>query len=147
MSPTNPILTQGTWKVGRGFTIPINHPNWFQIKPGAPPHLKNQVTKVADLIDQTTASWKPHLIMQLYDRRAYEEILSIPIPKLQTPTTIDTLVWSHSLTGDYQVKKAYALLHQSQHLDNASPNSTYPHASLWKSLWKIKLPHKIITFT
>ena len=51
------------------------------------------------------------------------------------------------MTGEYQVKKAYDLLHKLQTQDNNTHHNVGIHASLWKILWKLKLPHKILTFT
>ena len=111
MNPPNPILTQGTWKVGRGFDIPFNHPNWFQPKPDAHNLLIDQVIKVVDLINQDTATWKAEAVMHLYDKNTVDKILGIPLPKIQCQTTQDQIIWPHSNTGNYQVKTTYALLH------------------------------------
>jgi hypothetical protein len=51
MCQDNPKLCQASWRVGRGYNIPISHPAWFKIKPTGPPYLQNQITTVADLID------------------------------------------------------------------------------------------------
>ena len=102
MNPTNPILTQGTWKITRGNNIPITHPNWFSLRPGAHTLLHNQVTKVADLINQADGTWKANTIRQLYDKNTAELILGIPLPKFQSSQ--DLLIWPHSISGHYQVK-------------------------------------------
>ena len=85
-SPT-PTLTQGSWRVGRGHDIPINHPDWFQFKHDAPAHITDQVSKVADLINQESATWKTDVIMQLYDRNNTEKILGLALPKIQCQNT------------------------------------------------------------
>ena len=146
INPTNPILTQGTWKITRGNNIPITHPNWFSLRPGAHTLLHNQVTKVADLINQADATWKANTIRQLYDKNTADLILGIPLPKFQSSQ--DLLIWPHSISGHYQVKTAYALLHkdQSQAL-NAPRPGPIPPPKLWKNLWKLKLPNKLLTFT
>ena len=104
MDPPTPILKQGVWKVGRGQGIPINHPNWFQIKPDAQRQLADQITRVADLIDQDSVTWKSNLIMQLYDRNNTNQILGLPLPKTQCQNTQDQIIWPHSESGEYQVK-------------------------------------------
>lgn len=85
--------------------------------------------------------------MQLYERQDYEAILSLPIPKFHSTTTWDCLIWPHSITGNYQVKKAYELLHQMHNLNNNSQLSVQNRTTQWKTLWRIKLPFKILTFT
>jgi hypothetical protein len=59
---------------------------------------------------------------------------------LEANSTSDKLIWPYSLNGDYQVKKAYEIL---THTEQQPP---YPHQSrIWKKLWKIKLPQKILS--
>ena len=52
--------------------------------------------------------------MQMYDMSIANKILVLPLLKIQTQSTRDQVIWSNSTTGDYQVKRAYALLHQDQ---------------------------------
>ena len=73
------------------------------------------------------------------------EILHLPLPKIDN--IIDELLWRHSSSGEYKVKKAYHLL---QHLDQTSAISYerpfgIPHY-VWKLIWKVKLPMKILSF-
>ena len=46
----------------------------------------------------------------------------------------DRLVWKHSSSGDYQVKKAYNLI--SRELGSTIP-------TLWHLIWKVQVPSKI----
>lgn len=148
MGSSNPILTQGSWRVGKGYNIPINHPIWFPTKQEDPSHASLnsylEFLTVADLINQDTASWKVDTIMQIYDQDISQKILSIPLPKMVNQTTQDKIIWPHSSNGDYIVRKTYELLHQGT--NTTHPNQT-SQSRLWKVLWKLKLPHKIITFT
>jgi hypothetical protein len=146
MEPPNPILTQGTWKVGRGHNIPINHPMWFHSRQGASTIINPQVTRVADLINQDTATWKSDVVMQMYDTNI--KILALSLPKIQTQSTTDQVIWPNSTTGDYQVKRAYALLHQDLTHNLTRPGSAItPPTKIWQNLWRLKLPNKLLTFT
>lgn len=107
MNPANTHLKQRVWRVGRGFNIPTNHPAWYKATPSAPNHLMSQISTVADLIDQNEAKWKSNIITQLYDRTDSEKILNIPLANVDSNSTRDKIIWPHSLSGDYQVKKAY----------------------------------------
>lgn len=56
-------------------------------------------------------------------------------------------MWKHSSSGDYQVNKAYNLLHES-YMEN-NPNLLRHldiHNDVWTLLWKVKLPLKVLTF-
>ena len=73
------------------------------------------------------------------------EILHLPISK--TDGIFDRILWKHSSSGEYNVSAAYSLLHQNQsstHLLNQRI-SNIPQV-VWKLIWKVKLPLKIITF-
>jgi hypothetical protein len=144
MTQSHPKLIQGSWRVGRGLTIPINHPAWFSPHPNAPQHLLGQISTVGDLIDQHNACWRTQLITQLYDKRDSDLILSIPIPLIHSNATSDQLIWPYSITGEYQVKKAYDII---THTESSLNPTTLANPNLWKRLWKIKLPLKILTFT
>ena len=146
MGQNNPNLCQAAWRVGRGYNIPISHPDWFKIKPNAPQSLQNQLTTVADLIDHRTASWKTHLIYQLYEKQDVDQILSITLPVVENNAAPDKLIWPHSLNGEYQVRKAYEILTQQDTTSRLHPSSNN-QTTIWKLLWKTKLPHKILTFT
>jgi hypothetical protein len=108
--------------------------------------LQNQLTTVADLIDHRTATWKTHLIYQLYENQDADQILSITLPVVENNAAPDKLVWPHSLNGEYQVRKAYEILTQQDTASRLHPSSN-SQTNIWKLLWKTKLPHKILTFT
>ena len=90
---------------------------------------------MADLNDHTNHSWNPGHVKSLYPHPSSEEILNLPISK--TGTRIDQLVWKHSSSGVYQVKKTYNLL---------SKEIALPGSNLWQLIWKVKVPLKICNF-
>uniref|UniRef100_A0A2N9IBS9 Reverse transcriptase zinc-binding domain-containing protein n=1 Tax=Fagus sylvatica TaxID=28930 RepID=A0A2N9IBS9_FAGSY len=144
MGNSSSTLSKGSWRVGRGHDIPLNHPFWYLPKTDAPQHLLLQTSSVADLIDQSRGNWKIDIIPQINSPDITQQILSLPLPKLSTFETKDTIIWPHTHTCTYQVKKAYELLHKGSIQNNTI---TDRHHSFWKVLWKLKLPHKILTFT
>ena len=90
---------------------------------------------MADLNDHTNHSWNPGYVKSLYPHPSSKEILNLPISK--TGTRFDQLVWKHSSSGVYQVKKAYNLL---------SKETALPGSNLWQLIWKVKVPLKICNF-
>jgi hypothetical protein len=68
MGDNTTALSQGTWRVGKGHNIPLNHPYLYPTKPEAPQHLLLQLSYVADLIDQSKATWNINIIQQLYSQ-------------------------------------------------------------------------------
>ena len=93
--------------------------------------------------------WCKYKILQIWPRSK-----TIPIPHLygnlpisKTDGIFDRILWKHSSSGEYKVSAAYSLLHQnhnSTHLLNQRI-SNIPQV-VWKLIWKVKLPLKIITF-
>ena len=100
---------------------------------------------MANLIDPISKSWKYELFKKHYPYPLCIEILHLPLPK--TDNIKGELLWRHSSSGEYKVKKAYHLL---QHLDQTSAISYerpfgIPHY-VWKLIWKVKLHMKILSF-
>ena len=85
----------------------------------------------ADLIDNVSHAWKPNLVRALYLGLISQEVLRLPVSK--TGSISDILVWRHSSSRDYQVKKAYELI--------ARDSSSY-NQSLWHLIWKVQVPSK-----
>ena len=100
---------------------------------------------VADLIDQDTKSWKVDLGRKLYHPQVAKKILLLPLSKL--PNRDGKIIWKHSNSLDYKVKKAYQML-----LKNQYPTPTQNHRSfdfandIWERIWRVKLPFKIMYF-
>ncbi len=136
MDHNTPMLKQGIWKIGNGQNIPLTHPYQFRPKLDAPPPLLDQTTRVADLIHQDSLSWKADLINKLYDKKLRASILSIPLPKFPNQNNIDKIIWPHSSNGEFQVKRAYELLHQAQLLNISTPIIGTQSQNFWKIIWK-----------
>ena len=56
---------------------------------------------------------------------------------------MDILIWPLTVDGDYSVRSAYRML-----VDNGNqslPSSSAPNGdgSMWKKIWKVRVPHKI----
>ena len=73
------------------------------------------------------------------------EILHLPLHR--TDGNKDELLWRHSPSGDYRVKKAYQMIHQNDQT-SITPNERPFGIPLyvWKLVWKVKLPMKILDF-
>ena len=69
----------------------------------------------------------------------------MPLPR--TDGNQDRLLWKHSESGEYKVKKAYQIIQQSTCSSVISSERPFgiPH-HCWKIIWKVKLPMKILNF-
>ena len=56
----------------------------------------------------------------------------------------DKIVWHYSTNGKFQVKKAYTIL-LNENLPSHLNSPTIP-PKVWKTLWKVPLPQKILLF-
>lgn len=81
--------------------------------------------------------WDLDLIMDIFDNRDANIILSIP-----THTTVeDSWYWRKKKMGNYPVKSAYLLLQE-----NKNDYGTAPNSGFWRKLWNLKIPPKVKNF-
>ena len=97
----NPKLGEGKWRIGNGFSVPLNHQNWFPHPYLNLDHPRLPTGIVGDLIDQNTTSWKDNLVKVVYPFPLSTGILQIPLSK--TGSVQDKLLWKFSGDGDYKV--------------------------------------------
>lgn len=81
--------------------------------------------------------------MKLYQQPIAKEIFNVPVPK--TEGNFDKLLWKYSNPGEYSVSEAYAIIHHHQSTFRSNQFSHDIPPIVWKTLWKVKLPVKIIT--
>lgn len=133
-------MREGKWRLGNGFTVPLNHQNWF-----SNPHLNLYhpslpTSTVGHLIDQNSTSRRADLVRVVYPFPLSTEILQIPLSK--TGSVQDKLLWKFSSDGDYKVKDAYEMLMT----DSSPPRIAYQQEGVWNLIWGVKVPLKINTF-
>ena len=141
-NPSHNLLRKGRWKIGDGHYIPLTHPNWFRCSNHK--LIRNNLLggSVADLINQDTRTWNQTILKKLYHPNICNEIMHIPIPK--SSGLEDKLLWKHSTSGEYRVNKAYSLIQQDG-LSAMGHHRDLRHW-VWKLLWKIDLPYKIVFY-
>ena len=101
-------------------------------------------TKVADLIDSSTAKWKFEVIDSLFIAYEAELIKSIP---LSATLLANKIVWVETINGNFIVKNAYILaarLFKSTNCGTTSDGSSL--RKFWKKLWSLPIPHKVRHF-
>lgn len=141
----NAILPHITWSVGDGTCINIREDRWLPMGILGGPKAPEEPTLVADLIDQTTSSWKIDLLYRFFDMPIIQQITDIP---LRPNFTSDALIWTATKQGTFTVKSAYHALIQTQSgtsTSNASTSYQLP-TWLWRTLWKMPTAPKIRVF-
>ena len=140
-----PNLERGDGGLVKGYDISLNHQDWFKSFSQNLNSSRLLIGTMADLIDQSTNTWKPNLVLALYPYPQWFEILKIPLSK--TGSISDKLLWKYSSTGDFKVKIAYELLVEDS--CTSSQNQFKPahiQNGVWKQICKIKVPMRICNF-
>lgn len=109
------------------------------------PKALTEPTLVADLIDQTTSSWKIDLLYRFFDLPIIQQITDI---QLRPHFTTDDLIWTATKQGTFTVKSAYHAITQTQSViptSNASTSYQIP-TWLWRHIWKMPAAPKIRVF-
>lgn len=127
-------------RVGNGMSINIKDDPWLpeiddatiQTKSDA---IRNQ--KVSSLISMADNSWDTDLILDVFNSRDANIILSIPMDK----EVNDSWYWRYGKFVNYSVKSAYLLQQGDRNDNNTSANSDF-----WRNLWNLKIPPKIKSF-
>ena len=132
------------WRVGNGESIVIRGDKWlprtFAPKVVSPASVLPPDSRVCDLIDQATHTWKKGLIAQEFLPHEASPIIGLPLSLQVTP---DRQVWLPSANGDFSTQSAYQLLATSSRAANPSSSSNSRGKSLWKGIWNLQAPQKV----
>lgn len=106
---TSSIIGEGLrWQVGNGRSIPIWHDRWLPTpstyKVISPPSLIQDDSRVYDLLDSNTGSWKSELIRSIFLPHEADVITSIA---LSSHLPDDRLVWALIANGRFSIRSAY----------------------------------------
>lgn len=131
------------WRIGSGDHVRIWQDDWI---PGIPAHSLHQPDNcifqyVSDLIHLDTKTWNVQALHQLFSSEIIAIILGIP---LRSRCSQDRLTWKLEKKGSFSVKSCYWIARDVV-LGNSISSSSLgdPFLSLWKALWKAKVPGKV----
>lgn len=136
------------WRVENGRDIRIWGDKWLPspttFRVTSPRQFLHQDTRVSELIDHATASWKFDILDALFLPHEAELIKGIPLSSC-LPT--DKLIWAEASNGKFSVKRAYGLAARLAGGADQSNSSDCSQVHLfWKKLWALPLPHKVRHF-
>jgi hypothetical protein len=144
------LMKEGiVWRVGNGTSIAVWKDPW--IPRGTTRRLSSIqghsiVTQVSDLINPVTDQWDESLLRDHFNMDDVKEILMIPI----RPDMEDMLAWHYDSKGIFTVKSAYhlgvCLRDRDLNRDATSSRDAPEQNLLWKGLWNLKLPGKVLIF-
>ncbi|XVF53109.1 hypothetical protein PTKIN_Ptkin05aG0073400 [Pterospermum kingtungense] len=134
------------WKVGNGKSIRIWRDKWISTTEDALPATNegehDVETKVSELIDDSTKTWRRDLVYEWFNASEADLICSFPISKLGHP---DRLVWQFEKNGRYSIRSAYKFLRAR--IGDVNVQVSNKDQQCWKRLWQAQLPSKVKVFS
>ena len=127
--------------VGDGKSINVWVDPWvpwieeFKTKPRIDDYLQLPL-KAHHFIDHASKTWHEDMVKEVFSANDVQEILSIPIPHHPKQ---DRLIWLPDPKGTFTVKSVHRVAF-TQASDGRPVNS------LWKDLWKARLPERLKMF-
>ena len=148
MSAQNLVREGVRWRVGNGSNIRIWGDKWLHssttYKVASPRQFLHHDTRVNELIDQNSASWKVHVLDALVFPYEAKVIKGIPI---SSHLSTDKLIWAETPNGKFSVKSAYEVaMRLSKHADQGASLDQSQMRWFWKKIWELPLPHKVRHF-
>lgn len=127
-------------KVGNGQSINILEDPWLPMINEAYVQTHSEILKgqlVSSLMNTNSNSWDTDLILDVFNDRDANIILSIPVNK----SIKDSWYWRREKMGQYSVKSAYLLMQEDK-----TNNSMTANSGFWRRLWNLKIPPKVKNF-
>ena len=119
-------------------------PTFYTYKAVSPRLFLQSDTRVSELIDAATTSWKTSIIDALFLPHEAEKIKSIPLSS-RLPT--DRLVWTETSNGLFFVSSSYNLVVKASQHANRGESSEDDHIHhFWRKVWHLPIPHKVHHF-
>ncbi|KAA3455435.1 reverse transcriptase [Gossypium australe] len=131
------------WRVGKGDQISIWEDRWItggEIINSRNDGENTEIKLVADLIEESTRSWKRDVIENTFPEYIALKIKQIPLAE---EAHDDFKVWRGEHTGEFTVRSAYQLLQQT----TLNPNELILQAktkTFYRKLWNLQLPSKLL---
>lgn len=91
-------------------------------------------------------AWRTDVVHKYFMEHDAEQILQLKLPRSKAE---DFIAWLHEKSGAYSVKSAYKLARDLQSEEDGTrqmSSSNQNGSPVWKSFWKIPLPHKVLIF-
>jgi hypothetical protein len=147
------MMAQGLIRrIGTGESTNAWDQNWlprdFMLRPLACKK-RNPPMRVAEFIDQTSATWRVERIQEFFLPMDAEVIQSIP---LSTRRMDDRWAWHYERNGILTVRSVYRLLVQTKKRmedwleDRGSGSNGEREQRDWQRLWKVQVPSKLRIF-
>lgn len=133
-------------RIGDGETTSIWSDNWIprdNFKCPVTSLVPNAPVKVAQLIDNTTASWNENLVRSVFTQGDAEAILRIPLCTRQVD---DFWAWHEETRGGFSVRSAYRMILRLKHaheamFDEHGETSYDPsETKKWSMIWHLQVP-------
>ena len=142
-----PVIKAGLqWRIGSGASINIWEDDWIpNVRPHSIQRPHDSVFElVSDLIDEDTGRWNLNALHCIFEPHVVSQVLTIPLSRRFGE---DRAAWKPTKNGFFSVKSAYIIARDVLigHVF-ATSSSGDPYLSIWRALWKAKIPSKVAIF-
>ena len=107
------------------------------------PRATTSVNRVSELFVPHTKTWDPGKLALCFLPWEAEIISQIQVCTVREE---DVLIWPLTTDGEYSVRSAYHFLVAAEDSLAPSSSSLVHEHSVWKKIWKMKVPNKIRHF-
>ncbi|KAK2653334.1 hypothetical protein Ddye_013190 [Dipteronia dyeriana] len=141
----NITSTGSRWRIGIGNSVRVYRDRWIPrpstCKIISPISLDENV--MVDFLKTDFGGWNIDLLQDTFIADDVDQIFSIPP---SNPSIGDYLLWHFEKSGEYSVRSGYQVARDMTMVDSPGVSGSKDLASLWKILWKLKIPLKIKLF-
>ena len=134
------------WRVGSGQMIDVWHHKWLPDLNHSKiisPYANNDVSRVCDLFLLGPQTWDPGHLASCFLPLEADMVRKIQV---YADGEEDILIWPLTADGDYSVRSAYRMLVDNENQLLPSSSASNGDGSVWKKIWKVRVPHKIRHF-
>ncbi|KAK9999046.1 hypothetical protein SO802_018649 [Lithocarpus litseifolius] len=141
------VINKGAiWRVGNGELIDIWRHRWLpdlHYSKIISPRANTSVIRVCELFVPHTKIWDPGKLALCFLPWEAEKVSQIQVC---SDGEEDVLIWPLTADGEYSVRSAYHLLVAAEECLAPSSSSLAHNHTVWKQIWKMKVPNKIRHF-
>jgi hypothetical protein len=144
------LLKKGTiWRIGNGKSVRMWRDPWIPRGWTRRPIGKKRSCRlkwVSQLINEQSRTWKEDTVREYFREMDAQVILNIKLPSRPVD---DLVAWHFEKKSVFTARSAYKLTRDLAEGDRGSCQSNSANQDgrpIWKSYWKLPIPHKILNF-
>ncbi|KAJ1383973.1 Ribonuclease H-like superfamily [Sesbania bispinosa] len=135
---------RGQWLVANGREIQLWDDNWLWSRESTKAYTNGSTYTVQEALDTANRAWNCAFLRAHLPPALAIKVVQTPIAWFQLE---DRLTWPYTPDGGYTIKTGYQVAVGEQQMNiNIAASSHSAPMDLWKHIWELKTPQKIIFF-